>query len=154
MEEKIAALVLPITRELGLDLLRVRSGRVVQVIVDRKGGVDADLLAAVSRGLSLQLDVEDLIHGEYRLEVASPGLDWKLTTAADFERYQGAQISVRFKDFGELEGENVGITADGFVLKDHQGELHQIGFDEPERVIRTVNFKKSKDPRPKRKNKS
>ena len=39
------------------------------------------------------LDVEDVVPGgSYTLEVSSPGLDRKLTRAADFERFAGAGV--------------------------------------------------------------
>ena len=122
LEKKILALVLPLTQELGVDVLKVKAGggsrtRLVQVIVDKRGGVDSTSLSRISRGLALQLDVEDLISGEYRLEVASPGLDWPLTVAADFERYTGEWIQVRFEEGPSIEGENVGVSGEGFALR-------------------------------------
>jgi ribosome maturation factor RimP len=41
------------------------------------------------------LDVEDIIPGgSYLLEVSSPGLDRKLTRAADYERFTGSRVKV------------------------------------------------------------
>ena len=52
--------------------------------------------AAFSRDFGVLLDVEDLVPGaEYTLEASSPGLDRKLTRAADFERFAGCLVKVR-----------------------------------------------------------
>jgi ribosome maturation factor RimP len=49
----------------------------------------------VSRELSELLDVEEVIHSHYNLEVSSPGLNRPLTKPADYERYAGRLIKIR-----------------------------------------------------------
>jgi ribosome maturation factor RimP len=45
------------------------------------------------------LDVEDAVPGgEYLLEVSSPGLDRKLTTPADFQRFAGSKVKIMTRD--------------------------------------------------------
>jgi ribosome maturation factor RimP len=52
--------------------------------------------AAFSRDFGTLLDVEDLIpEGEYTLEASSPGLDRKLSTAHDFERFHGCLAKIQ-----------------------------------------------------------
>ena len=49
-----------------------------------------------SRDFGVLLDVEELVPGgEYTLEASSPGLDRKLRTAEDFERFQGNLVKVQ-----------------------------------------------------------
>jgi ribosome maturation factor RimP len=49
-----------------------------------------------SRDFGAVIDVEDLVPGgEYTLEVSSPGLDRKLETRADYERFQASPVKVR-----------------------------------------------------------
>ena len=51
---------------------------------------------AFSHDFGTLLDVEDLgPDGEYTLEVSSPGLDRRLTTAEDFERFRGSLVKVQ-----------------------------------------------------------
>lgn len=153
LESKIHELVEPIAEELGVEVLQVRIGgpggnQLVQVLVDRKGGVDSDVLARVSRGLALQMDVEDLIKGKYRLELSSPGLEWPLVTAADFERYEGDWIKVIFKeelDIGEpIEGDNLGPENDGFLIQEEGMEPRHIAMSDVKKVVRAVNWKRLK----------
>lgn len=79
-----------------VDMRLLRSGRQItlQIFIDKDGGVDIDDCAAVSRQLSVWLDVENPIHGAYRLEVSSPGLDRPLTKAADYQRFLGDEAEI------------------------------------------------------------
>jgi len=75
--------------------------RMLRVFLD-KPAAGADVLAGVthedcanfSREFGTILDVEDAVPGSYTLEVSSPGLDRKLTRAADFERFTGSRMKV------------------------------------------------------------
>lgn len=59
-------------------------------------GVTHDDCTAFSRDFGTLLDVEDLISGaEYTLEVSSPGLDRKLRSPADFERFCGSLVKLQ-----------------------------------------------------------
>lgn len=49
-----------------------------------------------SRDFGTVIDVEDLVPAnEYTLEVSSPGLDRKLETKADYERFQASPVKIR-----------------------------------------------------------
>ena len=163
MESEIELLLRPITDELGVDVLKVTLGgggrsQVLKVVVDQAGGIGADSLARISRGLALQLDAEDLIKGVYRLEVTSPGLDWPLETEADFMRYQGEWIKVSLLEGPSWEGRNLGPVERGdgesveeknadvcFTLlieakkaKDNREEV--ISMAEVQKVVRAINW--------------
>ncbi|MGC2163913.1 MAG: ribosome maturation factor RimP [Silvibacterium sp.] len=63
---------------------------------EQLSGVTHDDCTAFSRDFGTLLDVEDLIPGaEYTLEVSSPGLDRKLRTLADFERFTGSLVKLQ-----------------------------------------------------------
>src|SRR5208282_4146814 len=58
-------------------------------------GVTHEDCANLSREVGTILDVEDAVPGgSYVLEVSSPGLDRKLSRAADFERFAGSRVKV------------------------------------------------------------
>jgi ribosome maturation factor RimP len=75
--------------------------RMLRVFLDKAAGGN-DPLAGVthedcanfSREFGTILDVEDVMPGSYTLEVSSPGLDRKLTKAADFTRFIGSRIKL------------------------------------------------------------
>ncbi|MDX8404499.1 MAG: ribosome assembly cofactor RimP [Mariprofundaceae bacterium] len=155
LESKVFELAAPIANELEIDGLRIRIGgsrsnQLVQVLVDCKGGVDSNALARISRGLALQLDVEDLIKGKFRLQLSSPGFDWPLETAADFERYRNDWIKVTFEEGSEhggaIEGENlgpeIGSEGEGFLIQEQGCEPRYFAQSEVKKVVRAVNWKK------------
>lgn len=63
---------------------------------EKLSGVTHEDCTAFSRDFGTLLDVEDLIPGaEYTLEVSSPGLDRKLRTLGDFERFTGSLVKLQ-----------------------------------------------------------
>lgn len=63
---------------------------------ERLSGVTHEDCTAFSRDFGTVLDVEDMIPGaEYTLEVSSPGLDRKLHTLTDFQRFAGSLIKLQ-----------------------------------------------------------
>jgi ribosome maturation factor RimP len=61
-------------------------------------GVGHEDCERVSRDLSAALDVADVIHHGYRLEVSSPGLDRPLRREQDFRRFAGREVKIRTTD--------------------------------------------------------
>jgi ribosome maturation factor RimP len=101
--------------------LEVKRDRLV-IYIDRPGGVDLDLCAAVSKEL-------DDLREEYGLEVSSPGLDRPLRKPAHFAAAVGREVVVRMltpiegrKHFqGRLTG--TGETTVTVELSDGSGEV-------------------------------
>ena len=148
IETIIKELAEPIVDELEIDFMGVVLGggkdmRLVRVVVDKKGGVGVEALRRLSKGLSLQLDAEDLIPGKYNLEISSPGFDWPLTTVKDYERYEGDWLKITFEDGRPvLEGENLGLNDEGDLRVGGKRGEHIIKLEETSKVIRTVNWGK------------
>ncbi len=66
------------------------------VPVEALSGTTHEDCAAFARDFGTMLDVEDLVPGaEYTLEVSSPGLERKLTKAADYERFRGNLVKLQ-----------------------------------------------------------
>jgi ribosome maturation factor RimP len=86
----------------GLELLAVEAvggggHATLRLVVDGPDGVTLDDCACVSRQASALLDVEDPWSHRYTLEVSSPGLDRRLYSADDFNRFSGRQVRVKMK---------------------------------------------------------
>ncbi len=76
-----------------VDLRGGGKGRMLRVVIDKPGGVTHEDCASLSREVGTILDVEDVVPGgSYTLEVSSPGLDRKLTKAADYQRFTGNRV--------------------------------------------------------------
>jgi ribosome maturation factor RimP len=121
MDDELLAALQPIVEALGLELVDVeRRAGVLQVTVDRPGGVDLDALTAANRALSHALDELDPIPGRYSLEVSSPGLERPLRTPAHFSRAVGETITVKTRP--QVPGERrrrgrlLAADAEGFEL--------------------------------------
>ena len=115
-----------------LELKYIRAGRrqIVRVIVDKAGGVTIDECADVSRRLSADLDMTDVLNGRYTLEVSSPGVDRPLKTEADFRRKVGRNVAVRITDGGNsesaLEGVIGKVTGDQVMIGERPVPLNRI----------------------------
>src|ERR1019366_4767026 len=100
------------------------------VAVELLSGVTHENCAAFATDFGTLLDVEDVVPGaEYTLEVSSPGLERKLTTPADFQRFQGSLVKV--KTFTPVSNNRVWTgrltSADGGVLKIDLAAVKQKG---------------------------
>ena len=148
IETIIKELAEPIVDELEVDLMGVivagsKETKLVRVVIDKRGGVGVDALRRLSKGLSLQLDAEDLIAGKYNLEISSPGFDWPLTTSKDFVRYEGDWLRVSFEDGRPvLEGENLGLNDAGHLRIGAKRGEKVVDLAETNKVVRTVNWGK------------
>ncbi|MGJ0510394.1 MAG: ribosome maturation factor RimP [Methylocystis sp.] len=96
---RVAHLAEPVLEQLGFRLVRVRllqqNGQTLQIMAERPDGImTIDDCEAASQALSPELDVADVISGEYRLEVSSPGVDRPLVRVSDFARAVGHEARV------------------------------------------------------------
>jgi len=113
--EQLVALLTPVAAAAGLDLEDVvlrSAGRrtLVQVSVDRDGGINLDDVAQVSRGISEALDATDVLGSDpYTLEVGSPGVDRPLTLPRHWRRAVGRLVSVTPKSGVPFVGRLVGL---------------------------------------------
>jgi len=74
-----------------------QKGRVLRVYIDKVNkGANLEDCANVSNGISLRLDVEDLIPVEnYDLEVSTPGIERVLNETWHFEKAVGEKVKIR-----------------------------------------------------------
>jgi len=128
---QLEPILTPVVEAAGYRLVRLRllSGKrkTLQIMAERADGLmDVDDCAKLSRALSEYLDShEDVIEGEYTLEVSSPGIDRPLTRLTDYARWSGhdARLELvapdatgrkRFKGkLLGLEGSDVALDVDG-----------------------------------------
>jgi ribosome maturation factor RimP len=102
--EHIRGIAARVAGSSGLELIDVEmrgggKGRMLRIVIDKAGGVTHEDCAALSREVGTILDVEDAVPGSsYTLEVSSPGLDRKLSGAADFTRYTGSRVKLMTRE--------------------------------------------------------
>jgi ribosome maturation factor RimP len=132
--ERIRAAAERAARTAGVEVVdvewKIGKQRFLRVYIDKPEGVSHSDCQALSEQLGVLLDVEDLVPGpRYILEVSSPGLDRKLTRAADFERFVGrlARISTvqPVENSTFFEGRLAG-HADGLVKMEVKGRIIEL----------------------------
>ena len=130
LEEKLTAIVEPVTEAAGFELVRLRvtgsKSQTLQVMAERPDGtMSAEDCAALSRAISPALEEDDPIADAYTLEVSSPGIDRPLTRLKDFARWEGFAAKIELAEPVEgqkrFRGELAGVE-DGSVLFDIEGE--------------------------------
>jgi ribosome maturation factor RimP len=129
--ERVLAIVEPILAAHGLDGVELiwktdNRGWVLYLTIERQGsqqtgaGVTLDDCSELSRDLSAALDVDDVIAAAYRLEVGTPGIERRLYTLGDYQRFAGQTVKVKLQKpvNGEytLRGELRGVNESNQVL--------------------------------------
>ena len=117
----------------------LRGGRnaALTLYIDRPGGVDLEVCAAVSHGL-------DELHERYALEVSSPGLERPLRTVKHFVAAQGRTVVVRTRAPRDGRSNYRGALAstddDGITLALDDGTEATIAYDAISKAHVVFNF--------------
>jgi len=83
----------------GRKALQEQAADLPNVNMDWLAGVTHEDCALYSQEVSTILDIEDAVAGgAYTLEVSSPGLDRKLSKAADYQRFVGSRVKLMTRE--------------------------------------------------------
>jgi ribosome maturation factor RimP len=97
----LVELLEPPVQALGYELVdldaHVGGQGLLRVYIDQDAGIDLSDCERVSRQLSVFLDVEDPLPGQYVLEVSSPGSDRPLRTPQHYQKFQGHEAVIRLR---------------------------------------------------------
>lgn len=134
--ERLREVVEPIVTDAGYDLedlavSRVGRKHLLRIAVDSDHGVDLDAVATLARAVSHDIDAiedggEELIPGEYELEVGSRGVDRPLTEPRHWRRNIGRLVQVSVADRA-VTGRVKAADADGVTL-DVDGALELVTY--------------------------
>jgi ribosome maturation factor RimP len=102
-------------------------GRTLRIAIDKPDGfISLDDCERVSRVAGPLLDQADLIRDSYMLEVSSPGAERKLRDRAEYERFVGRKVNVRYRS-GEAEVALEGVLAEasdaGITIRGRRDEV-------------------------------
>lgn len=99
--------------------------KTLRIYIDREDTqVGIDDCSNVSRELNLWLDAnENLVDGQYDLEVSSPGLERRLTQAWHFEQSVGKKIKVRYRK--DTDGKTGSVSSEA-ILQAFDGKHLQL----------------------------
>ena len=120
--ERARSVVLPVLANLGYELVEVamvvsHGRRTLRVFIHRKGGVNLDNCAKVSKAIGPLLDDEDLFRGRYYLEVSSPGAERRLRDRDDFRIFVGSRARIRMR---APDGEEKSVEG---LIEDFSGDV-------------------------------
>lgn len=126
-----------------LELVDVRIGgsggkMLLQVLLDKEGGISLDDLTGVNRQLSKALDEWDLLSGAYMLEVSSAGVERPLVKMDDFKRFSGRKAKLLMHS--PLEENRKKVTG---IIKEIIGDKIIIEAEDQAFEIQYENIKKA-----------
>jgi ribosome maturation factor RimP len=70
---------------------------VLRIYIDKESGITVEDCAVASRHISAVLDVEEVVSGNYHLEVSSPGIERPLFTLEQYQKVLGETVQVRLR---------------------------------------------------------
>jgi ribosome maturation factor RimP len=133
----IKQLLEPTLNHMGYDVYAVEQsgagGRTLRIAIDRPEGVTLDDCERVSQVAGPLLDQADLVPGPYTLEVSSPGAERPLRNRAEFDRFLGKKVNVRYRmGDGEavIEGALSAVDDAGFAVRGHRNEVLHLNWED------------------------
>ena len=146
--EQIMQILEPIASNMGLDLedVEIKSAgkhSIVQVSIDKDGGINLDEVAQISNQISEALDAKEVL-GEkpYTLEVGSPGIDRALTLPRHWRRNSGRLVKINFGSNSEIG--RIIESDDEKVSLEVKGKTRSINFDKIDKAFIQVEFNPKK----------
>jgi ribosome maturation factor RimP len=152
-QKEIENIIKPVIETLGFELWGIdffgsMRPALLRIFIDRtEGYVSLDDCTRVSREISAVLDVEDLIVGNYKLEVSSPGLERPLFKIEHFRRFIGQNVQIRLfapengrRKFNgiikEVKDDTIIIT----TIEDNTERVFVLPFEKIEKANLSIKF--------------
>ena len=132
--ESIRDLLEPTLEHMGYELYALQQvgtdGHTLRVAIDKQSGFisieDCERVNAVAGPL---LDQADLIQDRYTLEVSSPGAERPLRNRAEYDRFLGKRVNVRYRSGPSevvVEGTLAAVSDSGISVRSRTEEIIQI----------------------------
>ena len=132
LQEKIRAIVQPICENNGFYLLNIKvkgdlRNLIIQVFADNEKGITIDDCAFLSREIRDELDMDESLFMNYRLDVSSPGLDHPLKYDWEFRKNLGRSLVVKYfteeDKLWRVTGKLIDFNDDQIKLETKRGTL-------------------------------
>jgi ribosome maturation factor RimP len=144
VQAKVAEIAGRVGASEGIEIVEVEilgggNSRVVRIYIDKPAGVSHADCELVSQQVGTILDVEDAIPGgRYTLEVSSPGVERKLKSIKDFERFAGKKVRILLRspveDRRKWEGTLTGVSGGLISVEPSPGKLIRFALDQVEKA--------------------
>jgi ribosome maturation factor RimP len=134
--EEIQHLLEPTLSHMGYSIYSLgragNGGRTLRIAIDKSDGfISIEDCERVSHMAGPLLDQADLIPGPYTLEVSSPGAERKLRNRAEYERFVGRKVNVRFHSGAAevaLEGTLGTVDDEGIAILGRKNEATRLAW--------------------------
>ena len=146
--KEVSALIEPILDEMEIELVDIEylseQGRwILRIYVDKSGGITLGDCTRVSREIGDLIEVKDIFHQEYVLEVSSPGLNRRLKKEKDFQRAVGKDMKIRmatpFEGQRNFRG-NLQSFKDGILCLSVKDDLILLSYGNVEKANLVYDF--------------
>jgi ribosome maturation factor RimP len=114
----------------GCEWVQERSTRILRLYIDAvdvEKGITVDECAEVSSQVSPLLDVEDIVPGEYSLEVSSPGMERPFFSLPQCGNYCGEVLRLALRQpvagLRKMQGQLQSVESDALVILLEDGEV-------------------------------
>jgi ribosome maturation factor RimP len=97
-----------------------QSGRTLRISIDHSEPITIEDCERVSRIAGPLIDHSELIAGPYNLEVSSPGAERPLRDPAEYERFNGKRVNIRYRSGDAdtvVEGQLVAVDGAGIAVQ-------------------------------------
>lgn len=137
IKQKIEALIAPVIERHKLFLIEIilrgeRQSKVLEVFIDNREGINAEICSNVSKDIATILDSDDVITGKYYLNVSSPGITRALKYIEQYHKHIGRLIEVKLKNQEEPEksvGKLLEVGDDYIKIENESDDILKISFD-------------------------
>ncbi|MCG8307994.1 MAG: hypothetical protein MI975_11430 [Cytophagales bacterium] len=117
-----------------------KGNRKIQVFIDGDKYVDIDDCSKISKALSDELEITDIVEGRYIIEVSSPGADKALVLQRQYPKHIGKELEVLTKENKKYQGVLLNVIEDEIELSVRSGKIKKeinkaslrLSFDEIE----------------------
>jgi len=120
----IKELIEPTLKHMGYELYSLeqsgQSGRTLRISIDHADSIKIEDCEKVSRVAGPLIDHSNLIDGPYNLEVSSPGAERPLRDHAEYERFNGKRVNIRYRSGDAdtvVEGQLVAVDGAGIAVQ-------------------------------------
>jgi ribosome maturation factor RimP len=120
----IRDLLEPTLNHMGYELYSLdqsgHAGRTLRISIDHAEPIRIEDCERVSRVVGPLIDHANVIDGPYDLEVSSPGAERPLRGAADYERFNGQRVNVRYRTGDSetvVEGQLTAVDGAGIAVQ-------------------------------------
>ncbi len=132
LEEAIETAVKGCGAEL-YDIIQTKEHKksILRIFITSTDGISLEKCSEVSRMISPILDLYDPIHGEYNLEVSSPGIERKLKTLKHYQGSVGENVKIKEYSTETFKGKLLDVSEAGILKVDDidSGEV-EIKYDD------------------------